>query len=157
MPLRSFCALCVFVLSTILPQADACAPAYLDRRGNDIFSSRQEKYGHSRFAGHLIHFLVPALWAENLTRTRTVRSMRRRQRYSAREHSKRPWRTDYFTHVKINGKALRLTRVQSYAAMIQQTTLVMEFVAYLPEPVDPATDKLSVSVFRQYVLCGRGF
>ncbi len=53
----------------------------------------------------------------------------------------------YFTHIKINDARIRLKKVQSYKAEIFKSSLVMEFVAQLPEPVDPSKDKITVSVF----------
>jgi len=53
----------------------------------------------------------------------------------------------YFTHIRINDERVRLKKVHGYAASIFNSKLVMEFVAALPEPTDPATEKLTVSVF----------
>ena len=144
MPLRSFCALCVFVLSTILPQAGHTHPhIWIDVVTTFQFEAGKVRALKVRWAfdpffsaGIIGEFDTDKNGTFDAAETEVLRT-------GAFEAT---LEDSYFTHVKINGKALRLTRVQSYAAMIQQTTLVMEFVAYLPEPVDPATDKLTVSV-----------
>ena len=144
MPLRYFVALCALALSIALPQTSHSHPhIWIDVVTTFQFNAGKVTAVKVRWA--FDPFFSAAIIGEfDLDKSGTfdsaeTESLRKAAFEATAEDS-------YFTHVKINGKPLRLARVQSYAAMIQQTTLVMEFVAYLPEPVDPAADKLTVSV-----------
>ena len=144
MRLRSFCALCVFVLSTILPQAGHTHPhIWIDVVTTFQFeagkvTALKVRWAFDAFfsAGIISEFDTDKSGTFDAAETAVLR----KGAFEATVED------SYFTHVKSNGKPLRLTRVESYAALINQTTLVMEFVAHLPAPVDPAADKLTVSV-----------
>ena len=144
MTLRYFCALYIFGLMAALPQSLRAHPHIWI----DVVTTFQFKEGKVAaikvnwafdefFSAGIIHDFdkdKSGSFDENET------AALRYGAFNATEED------SYFTHIKVNGERVRLNRIQSYAVKILQTTLVMEFIAPLPEPVDPATDKLTISV-----------
>ncbi len=145
MPLRHFGALCLFVLSTVLPQTGYAHPhIWIDVVTTFQFNagkvtSLKVRWAFDEFfsAGIIHEFDTDKSGTFDATETEALR----RGAFEATQED------SYFTHVKVNGKRVRLNNAQGYTVKILQTTLVMEFVAPLPEPVDPSADKLTVSVW----------
>ena len=144
MPLRHFGALCLFVLSTVLPQTGYAHPhIWIDVVTTFQFNagkvtSLKVRWAFDEFfsAGIISDFDTDKSGSFDAAETEALRK-------GAFEAT---MEDSYFTHVKINGSPVPLARVESYAARILQNTLVMEFVAPLPSPVHPAADKLTVGV-----------
>ena len=53
----------------------------------------------------------------------------------------------YFTHVRIDDKAVPLDKVEDFKATIKKGVLVYDFTLPLPKPVDPAAHHFQVGVF----------
>lgn len=53
----------------------------------------------------------------------------------------------YFTHVRVNGKETAITETRAFAPAIKDGKVVYRFVAILPQPVDPRTDKIDASIY----------
>jgi ABC-type uncharacterized transport system substrate-binding protein len=53
----------------------------------------------------------------------------------------------YFTHVRLDGKELPLSKVADFTARIEGDVLVYEFTLPLARPIDPATSRFAVGVF----------
>jgi ABC-type uncharacterized transport system substrate-binding protein len=53
----------------------------------------------------------------------------------------------YFTHVRIDGKALPLHEVRDFTARLDNGVLVYEFTMPLPEPIDPGAERFTVGIY----------
>ena len=53
----------------------------------------------------------------------------------------------YFTHLRIDGKEVPLTKVADFTARIEGDVLVYEFTLPLEKPIDPAGDRFAVGVY----------
>lgn len=53
----------------------------------------------------------------------------------------------YFTHVRVNGKAVAVADTRDFVPAIKDGKVVYRFVAILPQPVDPRADKIDASIY----------
>jgi len=53
----------------------------------------------------------------------------------------------YFTHVRVDGKNLKITEVSDFEADIVDGKIIYRFTARLPKPVDPRTQKVSFGLY----------
>jgi ABC-type uncharacterized transport system substrate-binding protein len=53
----------------------------------------------------------------------------------------------YFTHLRADGRRLRLAEVTDFAAEIDDGVLIYEFTLPLPEPIDPTAVPLATGVY----------
>jgi ABC-type uncharacterized transport system substrate-binding protein len=53
----------------------------------------------------------------------------------------------YFTHARVNGKEVAIVETRDFAPSIKDGKVVYRFLAVLPQPVDPRTEKLDASIY----------
>jgi ABC-type uncharacterized transport system substrate-binding protein len=53
----------------------------------------------------------------------------------------------YFTHPRTNGKAETIATVRDFAPVIKGNRVIYRFVAVLPQPVDPKSDRFDAGVY----------
>ena len=145
MPLRLICALCALALVIFSPYPGSSHPhiwidvlATFQFKDNKVSGIKVRWTFDEFFSSGIIHDFDKD---KNGTFDDTEIAVLQHGAFEATRED------NYFTHIKINDQLVRLTKVNGYAAKIIDTTLVMEFVVSLPQPINPATDKLTVSVF----------
>ena len=53
----------------------------------------------------------------------------------------------YFTHVRVNGKPVAIAETRDFVPSIKDGRVIYHFVAVLPQPVDPRSEKFDASVY----------
>jgi ABC-type uncharacterized transport system substrate-binding protein len=53
----------------------------------------------------------------------------------------------YFTHARVNGKDVKIEATRDFAPTIKDGRVIYRFVAVLPQPVDPRTDKFDAGIY----------